>query len=133
MIQLYKYIFYRAYFFCINVFKEKEFPYIWASFIVAFLIFCNIITLVTALEYFMLPERIETYADYNKYFALIFLLFVEVFFYWRGRYSRVVESFKNIKPRRDLVLKVISIFYILITVFLFFYLSSLVREYNLNN
>lgn len=133
MIQLYKYIYYRSYFFCINIFKEKEFPYIWASFIVAFLIFCNLITLVSALEYFMLPERIETYSEYNKYFALIFLLFVEVFFYWQGRYKRVVEACLNIKPNRELILKFISVFYILITVFSFFYLSSLIKEYNLNN
>ncbi len=132
MITLHKYIFYKAYFFCINIFKEKEFPYVWASFIVAFLVFMNLVTLQSAIEYYMLPEHILTYSEYNKYSALNFLLIVEIFFWWKGRYNRIVEECSNIKPKTVLILKFISIFYILISIFLSFYFDSLIREYNLN-
>jgi hypothetical protein len=70
---LYKYIFYKVYFFYVRAFKEKEIPHWFASSVITLIMVANIIVVVDALMYFTYPKVNKSIDVYYKYFALVVL------------------------------------------------------------
>jgi hypothetical protein len=66
MVSFYRYIFCKSYHFCINVFKEDEFPYFWATSSIVFLVFSNVTSALGFVKYLLYPVEFETYSgSYN--------------------------------------------------------------------
>ena len=133
MIAFYKYIFCKSYFFCIRVFKEKDFPQIWAGSVLAFIIIINVIVLLELAEYMMLPHRINIYYDYHKYFAIVFWGLMLIYIHINKKYIRILEYCKTIPQKKKKVFRILSILYYLFLAISFFLMSHLLREYNISN
>ena len=131
MKDLYTYIFTKAYFFCINIFKEKEFPQYFASGVITLAFVTNVIIVIELVEYIILPTKINTYGEYHGYFALacfvIILLYVNV----KKRYEGILSRFDNIPIEKRKKLKAYSIIYLLVLFIGFFLLGALLRNYNI--
>ncbi len=133
MVVLYRYIFTKAYFFCINVFKEKEFPQYFATGMVTLAIITNFYILLSLIEYLMLPVRFNQYGEYYKYFALIVLAFALFYVNNKKRYLKILEHNSDISERKKKKLRIISIVYLLFLFVTFFLLGALIRDYNINH
>nr|WP_320117915.1 hypothetical protein [uncultured Marinifilum sp.] len=70
MKDLYRYIFTKAYFFCITVFKEKEFPQYFASGVVTLALVTQIVIILELIEYLSFPTRVNIFGEYHGYFAV---------------------------------------------------------------
>lgn len=130
---LYKYIFAKSYFFCISIFKEKEFPQYFAASFVTLAIVTNIIVLLELIEYLFLPTRINIYDEFHKYFALIMWVFVLFYVNYRKRYLLILEHYGNITGKQKKKLKIYSIIYLPVLFIGFFLLGALLRDYNINH
>jgi len=133
MIKFFLYIYYKSYYFCIRIFKEKEFPQIWAGSVVAFLIFTNIVVLLEIVEYWMLPQRINIYSEYHKFFALAFIGIMQLYLHINKRYLRLLDYYKDIPETTKRVFRILSIVYYISLAFGFFFLALLLRENNIAN
>lgn len=130
---LYKYIFCKAYYFCIRVFKEKEFPWAFASGIVTLCLVTNIVVLLEIVEYAMLPDGINIYAPYHGYFAVALWILIQLYVTRDKRYIKILESCKSLSAKKRQMLRYISIVYVIVLVIGFFWLGYLLREYNLGH
>jgi len=133
MVVLYRYIFTKAYFFCINIFKEKEFPQYFATGMVTLAIITNFYILLSLIEYMMLPIRFNQYGEYYKYFALLVLAIALFYVNNKKRYLKILEYISSISERKKKKLRIISIVYLLFLFVAFFFLGALIREYNINH
>jgi uncharacterized membrane protein YhaH (DUF805 family) len=133
MLDLYRFIFTKAYSFCINIFKEKEFPQYFATGMVTLVIITNFYILLSLVEYLMLPLRFNQYGEYYKYFALIVLAIALFYVNNNKRYQKILEHNGNISERKKKRLKIISIVYLVFLFVTFFLLGALLREYNINH
>lgn len=133
MVVLYRFIFTKAYFFCVNVFKEKEFPQYFATGMVTLAIITNFYILLSLVEYLMLPVRFNHYGEYYKYFALIVLAIALFYVNNKKRYLKILKHNSNISDRKKKRLRIISIVYLLFLFVAFFLLGILLREYNINH
>ena len=133
MVMLYNYIFGKAFFFCINFFKEKEFPQYFAAGMVTFAMVTNIYILLSLVEYLMLPDRFNVYGEYYGYFSLATLGVVFFYVNHKKRYKKIIESYKGIPDKKREKLKIYSIIYLLFLFIGFFLLGALIREYNINH
>lgn len=129
---LYKYIFGKAYYFCIKVFREKEFPQFFATFIVTFAILANIAIILDIVEYILLPIRFKYYEEYYKYFALASYGIALIYIHYKKRYIQIIEFYKEIPPKKRKKLKYQSIIYLALLFIGFFLFSALIREYNIS-
>ena len=129
----YKYIFCKSYFFCKNVFREREFPQIWAGSVIAILLSSNIIVLLELIEFIMLPRRINIFYNLHPYFALIIWAITLIFIHVNKRYLKIIESCGIINKRKQVYYRVFSILYYLISVIAFFIMSDLLREYDITH
>ncbi len=126
------YIFFRAYSFCINVFKEKEFPEYFAAAVVTMLIGSNIYVILSFIEYILLPYRFNWYGDYFGWFSLALYGIALLYVCYKKRYKRIIENCKH-KLQDEKTIKVISLLYIFCSIISFFLIGWLIREYNLNH
>ena len=133
VIQFYTYIFYKSYFFCKNVLKEKEFPQIWAGSVVSFLIFTSVLILFEVFEYLMLPQKINIYEEYHKYIAVVFLLISWIFIHIDNMYIKILDYHKTIPIKTQKVFRIISILYYLLIGIGFFLMAELLRGYNIEH
>jgi len=133
MIVLYRYIFTKAYFFCINIFKEKEFPQYFASGVVTLAMVTNIVILLELIEYLSFPTRVNIFGEYHGYFALFSWGVVLLYVNNKKRYLKILEHNSNISERKKKRLRIISIVYLLFLFVTFFLLGALIREYNINH
>jgi len=131
MKKFYTYIFGASYMFCMNVFKEKEFPYVWAGGAVTFLSFTNIIVLLELIEYLLLPYELNIYYSLHKYLILTYMALVVLWYYRKKRYLKVLEMYRTISNSR--ILRILSICYYIVTFATFFLMSFLLRNYDLTH
>lgn len=131
MVQLYKYIFTKAYFFCINYFKEKEFPQYFATGSVTLLATATLYVLLSIVEYVMLPIRFNFYGEYYKYFALVVFAIALIYVNRKKRYLKIIDQINSVSERKQKKLKIVAISYMLSLLLLFFQLSTLIRNYNI--
>lgn len=133
MIMFFRYIFYTAYYFCINVFKEKEFPQTWAGGIISILITINLIVLLEIFAYNIFPSKIKTISEYYKYFG-IFLFGLTFLYINKGkRYLKILKYYEIIPDNKKKVFRILSIFYYILSAVCLYIMVELVREYNINN
>ncbi len=128
MKDLYSYIFTKAYFFCINVFKEKEFPQYFAIITVTLIGVTNLYIILSLIEYIMLPDRFIPYDGYFKYFSLASVLTSLAYFNYKERYKAILSynsELSSLKARR---LKTVSIIYVLLLFVGFFTVGALLRN-----
>jgi len=133
VITLYKYIFCKAYNFCIRAFKEKEFPWAFASGMVTLCIVTSIVILLEVMEYMVLPYRINIYASYHGYLAVALWILIQIYITRKKKYLRILEECKNIPLKKQKILRSLSIAYLLLLFIGFFGLGYLIREYNINH
>jgi hypothetical protein len=133
MLKIYKYIFCKAYYICVHVFKEKEFPYFFASTMVSLAIVTTIITLLEVIEFLMLPTRVNTFGEYHGYFSLLMMVIIGVYFYRKKRYEKLLLEHESFSIKMKNKLKILSLIYLLILFFSFFEMGSLLREYKISH
>jgi len=129
--KLYLYIFGKSYWFCMNILKEREFPYVWAGGAVAFLSFVNIRLILQIIEYFLLPYRLDIYYDSHKYLILVHMAIIVLYVYRKKRYLKILEKYESISKNKSL--RILSILYYIIIFGGFFLMSDVFREYNLTH
>lgn len=128
MLSFYRYIFYKSYFFCINTFKEKEFPQIWATGVVTFLITINIIVLLDILEYTIFTEEMRDVGTFYKYFAMFFLGGALIYIHINKRYLKIIEYYSTIPSKKKRLFRLLSIAYYIVTAISFFLMGALLRS-----
>ncbi len=133
MKDLYSYIFTKAYFFCINVFKEKEFPQYFAILTIIFIGVTNLYIILSLIEYLLLPDKFDFYGEYYKYFSLISGLLALVYFNYNKKYDKILSYYKGFSIEKLRKLKIYSIIYLLILFVGFFALGALLRSYYIAN
>lgn len=130
MITLYKYIFYKAYYFCIRIFNEREFPWFFASGILSLIVVITLVTLLEIIEYIILPNRINFFSEYQGYFALGVLFALAFYVKSENRYITIIEECKSISQKRQRLLFSIAIVYSIVLVFIFLLIGYLLQQYN---
>jgi len=128
MTVLYKYIFYKAYHFCINVFKEKDFPWMFATGVVSITFVANIISFLELIEYLMLPSRINIYGEYHGYFSLGLLIFSAILMKYNNFYQKVLKEVEEYSVEKRRRMAFISVAYVLVVFISLIYLAYLIRE-----
>ncbi len=133
MKDLYRYIFTKAYFFCINVFKEKEFPQYFASGVLTLVMVTSIVIILELIQYLSFPVRVNILGEYHGYFAVFSWGLILLYVNNKKRYLKILEYNSKISKRKKKKLKVYSIIYLLFLFVAFFLLGALIREYNIQN
>jgi hypothetical protein len=133
MTLLYKYIFCKAYYFCIWAFKEREFPWAWAGMTISMIIVGTIITLLKLAEVLMIPERFNIYGEYHGYFSVGMAVIILFYVKHDNRYVKILEECNNLPARRRKILRYVSVAYLLILVVSFFWLGEIIRDFNLSH
>lgn len=130
---LFKYIFCKAYYFCIWAFKEKDFPWAWAGMTTSFVFVVTIINLLKLLEVLIFPERINIYGEYHKYFSLSMAILALFYVKHGNRYVKILADCKKLPERKRKILRYVSVAYLLILGVSFFLLSEIIRDFNLSH
>jgi len=126
---LYKYIFYKVYFFYIRVFKEKEIPHWFASTIVTLILVMNILAVIEVFLYLFQPELIITISEYFKYFSLLILAGVMSYTNMRKRYLSFIKDIDKLPKNKRRSLGYISFLYVLVVFVCFFGMSEIIRDF----
>lgn len=129
---LYKYIFYKVYFFYVKIFKEKEIPHWFAAGIVAVIIVANFQVLVDFYSYFFNKEIISIYTSYNKYLVLVLGFSFMWYVSRQKRYQRILDTCENLPKSKKKVLGYVSVLYVIVVFICFFWLGGLIRDYNMH-
>ena len=128
---LFKYIFYKVYFFYIKAFKEKEIPHWFAASVITLIVVANLIIIADLLLYLASPEIIKSINTYYKYLALFVLVGVMFFINSKNRYLKIIEDCEQLPKSKKKVLGYISILYVVAVFVGFFWVSYLIRNYNM--
>ncbi len=132
MKELYSYIFAKAYFFCINTFKEKEYPEFFAIITVTLIAVTNLYVLLSLIEYLILPVELG-FLDNYKYFSLASVLISLSYFNYKKKYKRILDYNKSFSTTKAKKLKIYSIIYLLLIFIVFFIIGLMIRNYNIAN
>ena len=130
MVILYKYLFYKVYFFYVNVFKEKEIPHWFAASVITVILVVNIVIVIDTLLYLINPELIKSINLYYKYFALFVLLCIMLFINYKDKYKQIIDTCEKLTKRKRKILSYISVLYILTLFIYFVWLAQLIREFH---
>lgn len=128
MMILFKYMFYKVYFFYVKVFKEKEIPHWFASSVITLIVVANLIVVADLLLYFLNPEIIKSINTYYKYFALVVLAGVMFFINSKNRYINIIEDCEQLPKSKKKILSYVSIFYVIVVVVGFIWVGELIRN-----
>ena len=128
---LFKYIFYKVYFFYVKAFKEKEIPHWFASSVITLIVVANLIIIADLLLYFTNPEIIKSIHTDYKYFALVVLTGVMFFINSKNRYLNIIEDCEQLPKSKRKILGYISILYVVAVFVGFFWVGELIRNYNM--
>jgi len=128
---LFKYIFYKVYFFYIKVFKEKEIPHWFASGILAVILVGTLQVLIDFYSYFFNNELIGIYTSYNKYIVLGLGIFLMYYVSKQKRYLKIIEDCEQLPKNKRRSLGYISVLYVVAIFVGFFWVGELIRNYNM--
>lgn len=120
MLSFYRYIFCKSYHFCINVLKEDEFPYFWATSSIVFLVLSNIISALGFVKYLIHSSEFDIYSASYKYIYIVLLVVVNIYMYSKKRYLKYINFCGELSPRRLKVYRILSILYYLVSFYAFF-------------
>jgi hypothetical protein len=130
MLILYKYIFFKAYNFCIRVFKEKDFPWFFASGTVSMTVTMTIILALQLLRIIALPTEINTYGEYQGYCSLALLGGTVLYVRYKNKYLRIIDECKGMPANKSKVLLYLSISYFIFLIIGLFLTGLTLREYH---
>ncbi len=133
MISLFSVIFSKLYFFCIKVFKEKEFPQYFASGILSIIVVLTIIVLIDIILYQINPSAINSIFKYYKYFSVASLFFFWWFLGYKKKYLFLMENYKKMSSSKRKVLTFVSVIYLCLLAVSFLGMGDIMREYNLES
>lgn len=125
MFTFYRYIFGTLYFFCINTFKEKEFPWAFASGVISFLWMINLITLVGLYEYTILSDKVGAFEKYDNWIGLALIFTAWIYVRHDYRYKRILEYYEKISAKKKKVLGILSILYVIASFVALFFVAHL--------
>jgi hypothetical protein len=130
MIKLYFYIFAKSYIFCMNIFKEREFPHAFGTTVITLTFASNILIFTGLVEYLFSPTWLNTFESYIPYFALFlwFLLFFVL--HYRDNYIIVLGYIEKMSLKFKRRLKYISIIYLLFSFVFLILIGWLLRKVN---
>jgi hypothetical protein len=129
MIILHKYIFAKAYYFCIQVFKEKDFPWFFASGAVSISIVNNVFIIEGVLRIVNL-NIIDISSEYYGFFSLLMLIFISARMKKNNKYLGVLADCKRITIRKRIILRYVSIVYIILQSIALIWVSTIIRISN---
>ena len=127
---LYKYIFYKAYYIAIRVFKETEFPWAFASIVLTLCLVTTPVVILKIIKYILLPRVINIYDHSHGYFALLICAIIMIYVTREKKYLTILKECAHLPIKTRIILSYISIFYILITFIAYFILGDLIVEYS---
>ena len=130
MILLYKYIFYRIYFFYVKRIKEKEIPQYFSSAVVSVIFLTNLNVIIDAYTYFFNRALISYFDSYYKYSIVLIILCISIYVNTNKRYIQIINRCKELTIKKQRILSIYSILYVAIVFICFFWLGYLIREYN---
>lgn len=125
------YIFGKAYYFCINVFKENEFSHFWATGFTVFLIMTNIYVVLSIYVYYYDNIYISLIRRYFNYLDLIIIILVCAYLSYRKKYPQILNAYALIPKSYLLPFRILSIIYYVMTLASMFYMTNLIRAKNL--
>ena len=125
---IYKYIFCKAYYIAIRVFKETEFPWAFGAIVVTLCLVMTILDILQIVRYLMLPKRIDMYDQFHSYIALALCAAIQIYAWRNKKYISILQDCKSISPQKRRILRVVSVIYILIIVVGFLELPGLTRN-----
>ena len=128
---LFKYIFYKVYFFYVKAFREKEIPHWFAAGILAVIIVGTLQVLIDFYSYFFSTEIIGIYTSYNKYLVLVLGFSLMYYVSKQKRYLKIIEDCEQLPKSKRKVLGYISILYVVAVFVGFFWVGELIRNYNM--
>ena len=128
MVTLYKYIFCKAYYFCVNVFKEKEFPWFFASGAMSMAFVINVLILEGLVTIAFLPNLSDLVGDYYGVFSLSMLVVTAFYMKTGDRYRRVLEDGKKLPVAKRKALRYISLIYLITLGIGVIWVSLIIRE-----
>ncbi len=129
-IMLFKYIFFRICIFYIKVFKETKIPHWFSALIIAIILMANIQVIIDSYTYFYDKETIGLFTAYNEYIVLLIGFSIILYTSKQKRYIQIIEACNNLSKKRKRTLDIVSSIYLLTLFVLFFWLGSLIRQYN---
>jgi hypothetical protein len=133
MLTLYSFIFYSAYNFCIRFFREKEFPWIFASGAISMTFMTTIIVMLELIAFLMLPEKINIYGAYHGYISLATFIGTTLYMYQGNRYEKILKKCSELSLRKSKLLRWISIIYFVLLFIGFFLIGSALRQHNIDH
>lgn len=133
MITLYKYFFCKAYYFCIQVFKEREFPWFFASGAISMPLVLNLIVIWELIEYIIRPSDFEIIGEYYGYFSLGGLIITAFYVKSNDHYLTFLDDFKDMTKSKKKILGGIGVIYVLSLIAVFLFFGSVTREYIRNH
>ncbi len=110
------------------MFKENEFPWMFAIGTVSITFVANIVSLLELVEYLMLPSRINIYGDYHGYFSLGFLILSAILINQNNYYHKVLKEVEKYPAEKRSRIAIISVAYVLAVYTSLIYLAYLIRE-----
>ena len=128
---LFKYIFYKVYFFYVKAFKEKEIPHWFSAGILAVIIVGTLQVLIDFYSYFFNPEIIGIYTSYNKYLVLVLGFSLMYYVSKQKRYLSIIEDCEQLPKSKKKILGYLSILYVVAVFVGFFWVGKLIRDYNM--
>jgi hypothetical protein len=130
MITLYKYIFCKAYYFCIIVFKERDFPWFFASGAMSMAFVVNILVLVGLITITILPNLADILGRYYGWFSLLMLVSTAFYMKQGNRYRTILEDGKILPVTKRKTLRYISLIYIITLGISLIWVSTEIRGYH---
>ena len=125
---LFRYIFYKVYFFYINVFKEKEIPHWFAAGVMSIILVTKVTLILDSILYLIYPEIITSVNIYYKYFALFVLIYMVLFVNYKNRYKRIIETCERLPKRKKIMLSYIGVLYVVTLFVAFLWVGELIRS-----
>lgn len=125
---LYKYIFYRSYFFCVKTFKEREIAHLWAALVVALVFVVTILGFVKLYKFMMLPSIVNIYGKYHGYFSLATGVVMAYLLSRNNYYRKILSECDRLSPKRRKSLSLWMWIYLTALAIGFLYLGNLLRE-----
>lgn len=117
---LFRYIFYLSYKFFVKVFQEKEFPHYLAAGVISFICLTTFLIIGEILQLIFTSIDLSDYQGWYKYAILILWGLVSLFVTYKQRYLQIIIKCEQLSRRYRNILKLTSIFYILLILFMFF-------------
>ena len=128
---LFRYIFYKVYFFYINVFNEKEIPHWFAGIVLSIILVTNVTLILDSVMYLVCPEIMTSVNIYYKYFALFASLYMIWYVNYKNRYKRIIEACEQLPNQKRKILSYIGVLYVVTVFVAFIWIGELIRAYNM--